>query len=96
MRGQLTEQIQSLAKGFLGREITTVELRLYPYLDYVMKNGQRIEPIRINQEDRDILKTLKQEGHIEGGASGLSMTKEFYDYINQVLWLGYVCDVYWT
>jgi len=94
MRGQLTDKIQELAKDFLGREITTKELRLYPYLDYVMKNEQKIEPRRVNQEERDILQKLREGNHIEGGASGLSMTKEFYDYINQVLWLGYVVDVY--
>lgn len=94
MRGALNSDIQKLAKEFLGREITTTELRLYPYLDYVMKNSQRIDPKYVNQDDRDILKTLSAEGHIEGGASGLSMTKNFYDYINQVLWLGYVVDVY--
>ena len=94
MRGQLTDEIQSLVKDFLGREITVRELRLYPYLDYVMKNEQKIDPNHINQEERDILKTLRQEGHIEGGASGLAMTKEFYDYINQVLWFSYVVGVY--
>jgi len=94
MRGALTEDIQKLAKNFLGREISTTELRLYPYLDFTMKNTQRIDPRVINQDDRDVLKTLKTEGHIEGGASGLGMTKEFYDYINQVLWQGYVVGVY--
>ena len=94
MRGQLTDKIQELAKDFLGREITTRELRLYAYLDYVMKNEQKIEPRRVDQEERDILQKLRKGNHIEGGASGLSMTKEFYDYINQVLWLGYVVDVY--
>lgn len=94
MRGQLTDEIQGLAKGFLGREITTTELRLYPYLDYLMKNEQRIDPQRCNQADKDVLSVLRQEGHIEGGASGLAMTKEFYDYINQVLWYGYVVGAY--
>lgn len=94
MRGQLTDKIQELARSFLDREITTGELRLYPYLDYVMKNEQKIEPKRINREDRDILQKLREENHIEGGASGLSMTKEFYDYINQVLWLGYIVNSY--
>jgi len=94
MKGQLTNEIQELARSFLNREITTRELRLYPYLDYVMKNEQKIDPRRVNREERDILQKLREENHIEGGASGLSMTKEFYDYINQVLWLGYVVDVY--
>ena len=90
MRGQLTDEIQDLAKSFLGREIDTTELRLYPYLDYQMKNEQRLDPRRCNGGDRKVLAVLRNEGHIEGGASGLSMTKEFYDFINQVLWFGYV------
>lgn len=94
MRGMLNEDAQRLAKEFLGRDITRTELRLYPYLDYLMKNEQKIDPQRLNQEDRDILKVLKQEGHIEGGMSGLAMTKEFYDYINQVLWHTYVVGAY--
>ena len=93
-RGALTDEIQQLANEFLGRPITTAELRLYPYLDCLMKNEQKINPQHINRDDRDILGTLRQEEHIEGGVSGLSMTKEFYDYINQVLWYGYVVDAY--
>lgn len=89
-RGQLTKQIQSIAKAFLGREIDTTELRLYAYMDYVMKNEQRIKPAVCNQDDRDILKKLREEGHIEGGAGGLGLTKEFYDYMQEVLWWGYV------
>ena len=94
MRGVLTEEIQELAKVFLGREITVRELRLYPYLDYQMKNEQKFNPNHVNQEERTILRLLKDAGHIEGGASGLGMTKEFYDYINQVLWFGYVVSAY--
>jgi len=90
MRGVLTDDIQTLAMQFLNRKITVRELRLYPYLDSVMKNDQKLDPRKINQEERGILSVLKSEGHIEGGITGLAMTKEFYDYINQVLWLGYV------
>jgi hypothetical protein len=39
MRGALTEEIQALARDFLGREITMDELRLYPYLDFVWWRG---------------------------------------------------------
>lgn len=92
MRGVLSEEIQGIATAFLRREITVAELRLYPYLDYVMKNGQRIDPSRVNKEDRGTLSVLRAEGHIEGGASGLSMSREFYDYINKVLWFGYVVN----
>lgn len=78
MRGQLTDAIQTLAKRFLGREITTTELRIYPYLGYVMMNDQTIDPNKMNGDDWTILSTLRQEGHIEGGMSVLLMTREFY------------------
>ena len=93
-RGGLSPQIQALCKEFLGREITVTELRLMPYIDFVMKNEQRIDPRKVNQEDRDILSVLRKEGHIEGGWSGLAITKEYYDFVQQVLWLGYVCIIH--
>jgi hypothetical protein len=93
-RGALSPQIQELCKEFLGREISVTELRLMPYIDYVMKNDQRIDIRKVNQEDREVLSLLRKEGHIDGGASGLSITKEYYDFIQQVLWLGYVCVYY--
>lgn len=94
MRGALTIGIVEKAKEFLGREITVRELRLYPYLDYTMKNSQKLEPCRINQEEREILQKLREAGHIEGGASGLGMTKEFYDFIQEILWMSYVVDAH--
>lgn len=94
MRGQLTDKIQEIAKKFLGREITTAELRLIPYTQYVMVNEQKIEPRRCNHEDRAILQLWREAGHIEGGASGLSITKEFWDFMCEILWLSYVVDVY--
>ncbi len=89
-RGILNNEIKAISEKFLGRKISQTELRLYPYLDYQMKNDKKIEPKRINADERLILATLRNEGHISGGASGLQMTKEFYDYIQQVLWFGYV------
>lgn len=39
MRGILTTEIQNKANSFLKREISQKELRLYPYIDYSIKNG---------------------------------------------------------
>ena len=98
-RGQLTDGIQEIAKSFLGREITLTELRLYPYLDFVMKNEQWIDPSKISREERHILSQLRREGHIDYYSETyddksmrkyLSLSKEFYDYINRVLWFSYV------
>lgn len=59
MRGKLNDKIQEIAKGFLGREISTAELRLYPYLDYQMKNTQKIDLNKCNQDDRTLLINLR-------------------------------------
>jgi len=89
-RGSLTKKAQDIAKKFLGREITVVELRLYPYMQYIMMNEQRIDPQKCNQEEREVLSKLKEENHIEGGASGLSITKEFWNYLCNILFETYV------
>ncbi|MFT5483314.1 MAG: hypothetical protein ACI9GW_001971 [Halieaceae bacterium] len=89
-RGVLTRVVQDVAMVQLGREITPRELRLMPYIQYCMMNNQRIDPNRVNSEERDILQSWRQLGYIEGGAGGLSITKEFWDQINQILWQAYV------
>lgn len=89
-RGCLTKRIEEMSEKFLGRKMTQTELRLMPYLQYVMMNSQKLEPNKINQEEREILRTLKNEKHIEGGASGLSMTREYWDFLCDVLWYSYV------
>jgi len=91
MRGQLTEEVQNIAIKELKRPLNSIaELRLLPYLDYVMKNNMKLNPFKLNEEDRQVLSDLKKEGHIKGGINGLLMTKEFYDAIQQILWQGYV------
>jgi hypothetical protein len=90
MRGKLTEAVQDEALAELGREITQAELRLMPYIQWVMMNNQRLEPNKIHQGEREILATWREEGYIEGGASGLAISKEFWDAINQIMWLSYV------
>jgi len=89
-RGEITDTVREMAKEFLGRGINVRELRLYPYLDFTMKNSQKLEINRVSKDERRILQILREEGHIEGGASGLTMTWEFYEYINRVLWVSYV------
>jgi hypothetical protein len=89
-RGQLNETAQAAAKKHLGREITLGELRLMPYVQYVMMNSQVIEPRHIGDGEREILAHWKKEGHIEGGASGLAITREFWDAINNILFETYV------
>lgn len=55
-----------------------------------MMNNQRIDTNRINGEERQILSDLRSAGHIEGGASGLEMTREFWDFLGDILFDTYV------
>jgi len=94
-RGALNEEIQVVAKKRLGRKITLRELRLMPYIDYCLKNERRIVIYRINEEEREIMSAWRKSGWLEGGASAdsLAVTKDFYDTIQEILWIGYVtCD----
>ncbi len=89
-RGELTEAIQKIAKEKIDREITLTELRLIPYIQYIMVNEQKLEPIRISPEERAVLKKWKEEDYIEGGATGLAITKEFWDFMCEILFESYV------
>lgn len=89
-RGAISPAIQQRWQEFFGTEVTVRGLRLLPYIDYVMKNDRRLDPNHINQEEREILSAWRKTGHVDGGASGMSVTKEFYDFMQEILWLGYV------
>ena len=89
-RGCLTPEIQNIAGMHLNRKITQVELRLMAYIQYVMMNEMKIDPRKVNGEERKILRKWKDEGHIEGGACGLAVTREFWDAMASILWFGYV------
>jgi hypothetical protein len=45
---------------------------------------------KVNAEERAILSDWRKRGFIDGGASGLGMTKAFWDAMNEILWMGYV------
>lgn len=90
LRGQLTDRIKKRSKELLGYEIDVIELRLMPYILHTMMNDQRIKPEHCNGDDRAILKKWREAGHIEGGASGLQITEEFWNIICEIVRLGYV------
>ena len=89
-RGVLTDRIKEKSIDLLGYEINTTELRLMPYIIHVMMDDQRIDPNKINHEEKAILSKWRKAGHIEGGASGLRITAEFWQIITEIVMLGYV------
>lgn len=89
-RGQLTPQIQELAKKHFNREITVAELRLMPYIDYLLKNEQKIKPEQVNGAERDVLRIWKDAGYMDGGMTGIAVTREFFNILQEFLWVAYV------
>lgn len=89
-RGMLTTDVQKIAKMMIGRGITLRELRLIPYIQYVMCNDRKLKIQCINEEERGILQQWKKQGHIQGGACGLAVTKHFWDFMCEVLFIAYV------
>ena len=90
LRGSLTKRIKAKSKELLGYEIDQIELRLMPYIQYVMTNSQKMDIRHCNQDDREVLQKWRKAGHIEGGASGLQITEEFWNIICEIIRLGYV------
>ena len=90
VRGVLTKEVQEIAKKHIGREIDITELRLIPYIQYVMVNMQRLDISTIKQDERVILRKWKDAKLIDGGASGLSITEDFWNFMCEVLFQSYV------
>ena len=92
-RGQVTPEIKNLADRLLGVKCITVrELRLMPYVQYVMMNNQKLDPQLINNEDRKIWQDWKSNGWVNGGMQmqRIVISKDFWDAMNEILWLAYV------
>lgn len=71
--------------------ITLKELRLLPYFQYLLMNEARVDPIKIDSEERTILQKWRDEGKITFSASeSCTCTKEFWDWMNEILWESYV------
>jgi hypothetical protein len=92
-RGKLTPEIEALGESFLGKKLTQWELRLISYLDHCAKNWG-FDAARITQEERKIISEWKKRGFIDAGfypyPGYVSIRRDFYDFMNEVLWLGYV------
>lgn len=89
-RGTLSQKVKDRSVELLGYEIDKTELRLLPYIQYTMMNEQKLDINKISSDERPILAKWREVGHIEGGAGGLAITREFWDIINDLLFISYV------
>jgi len=89
-RGVLTPEISKKALELLGYEITTQELRLMPYLSYIMQNEQKIDTTRISKEENGIINKWYKAKRITGTLECVEITKEFWNIINELIFIAYV------
>lgn len=92
MRGSLTPAVAEVAKNtkIPFPELTQVQLRLMPYVWSLCMDGMRLDPRKVNQEEREILSEWRHRGFLFGGASEIvSVSKDFWDTITEILWAGY-------
>lgn len=89
-RGMLTEEIENKSNELFGYKFNQRELRLLPYVQYCVLNNTNISPDKVNGEERLILQKWTQLGFLKSPSTELQISKEFWDGMNEILWLGYV------
>ncbi len=89
-RGQLTDRIKIKSKELLGYEICTIELRLMPYLQYLVTNSKGIDGEKINSQELGIFTKWYKLGYTRGTLENIKITKKFWSVINELIYLGYV------
>lgn len=89
-RGQLTDRIKNKSEELLGYKIDVVELRLMVYVQYVMTNNHKIDRERINWHEHKILIEWMKKGYLKGELNDLEISREFWDIICEIIYLGYV------
>ena len=92
MRGCLTEGIKTLSMATFGRIISLKELRLMPYLQFVLMNDKVIDYSKIDMDEREILASWQSEGWFfyYNDNQKIMVTKEFWDNMNKILFYSYV------
>jgi hypothetical protein len=90
-RGVLTEEIQKKSKELLGYDLIENELRLMPYIQYIVTNEKRIYRENLNALDKAILEFWIEKGYISCDLNyHIEITKSFWDAICEILYIGYV------
>lgn len=93
-RGTFTPKIHELSEKLLGRQMTITELRLLPYLDSCIKDfnilGNKLFGPKVNDDEIEFIHWLEEQGHVLWQGDKIMVTKEFYDFMKEVLWESYV------
>ncbi len=77
---------------FFGRDPSLREIRLFPYLTYSLMN-QKIEREKMNSEERELLTNYERQGFIKKRGTDIGCTKEFWDFMTDIVYKTYVQEV---
>lgn len=87
----ITKEIKDKAKELLGIDnFSQEELRLVPYISYVMHNSRDIDARKIDRSEIKILLNWESKGFISVTPLRVMVTKKFWDAMQEILWLSYV------
>ena len=85
-----------MTRGCLSKEqyekfnLTQKELRLIPYVQYLIINHSKVDLLKVDKEELEILNKWTNEDKIYFSINTrLTCTKEFWDFMNEVLWYSY-------
>ncbi|QAX92322.1 hypothetical protein HWC07_gp070 [Pantoea phage vB_PagM_LIET2] len=96
-RGSINPRAAAYYQAAVERELTTREVRLLPYIQYVVMNGGAIDARRVNAEEVAILEGLHAAGWVifKRGDNGyqLAVTESYWQHMNYVLFITYAVQV---
>jgi len=86
----LTQRIIEKSVELFGYAITQKELRLLVYVLYEAVNNKRVD--KTNDEEKEILSAWVDKGYllVTGLGNLLSISEDFFNKGNQLVYLGYV------
>ena len=89
-RGALTERVQNKAVELFGREITTKELRLMPYILTCAQDKRYIDQSKINDAERELLNQWFNDEWLSGASYEFCISHDYYIKFAELIWLAYV------
>lgn len=92
--GKVTDNVARVSIDVLDYAVSQTELRLMPYIQYLVMNGESVDPRKVNDEERAVLATWKRNGWVAGGLSSpIHVSHHFWTAMNAILFEGYIRNV---
>ena len=90
-RGTMTKRIEKKSIELLGEAVCQTALRFMAYVQYTLMNTKQLKPEHMNSDDIMILDDWFKKGWLgTDDDNKLTCTKDFWDAMSELLYLGYV------